>query len=119
MTPAAHSIRAFIEPLVLDWPMQYGHWRDPGLEKRSSLLRPAGGAAPELLRRPQFTLTLVGRNNQDAEATAAAAEAVVAACTASSGDLVYLAAGEPSYFPTADGRPTFEIALSAIGNLTN
>lgn len=116
MSVAAESIKALLAPLLPDWSLQFGHWRDPGQKKRSALLRPVGGPPAELLRRPQFTLSLVGLDDGDALSVSDTADQIVEAIRLSSGDLVYLSAGEPVYIPTADGRPVFEIALSAIAN---
>jgi hypothetical protein len=111
---AAESIRALLAPVLPGWPLQFGHWTDPGVGSRSAVLRPAGGAGAELVRRPQFTLSLIGGGPDDRQSAAESADLVVETTRATAGALVYLQAGEPVYIPTADGRPVFEIALSAI-----
>lgn len=117
MSPTATAIVAFIAPLLAGWNVQFGTWREaePATPKlRYAVLKPAGGPAAELLRRPQFTLTLIGLPGGDMDRVSEAAEAVIAAMRASSGDLVYLEAGEPVPIPTADRRAVLELAISAI-----
>jgi len=77
-------------------------------------VRPAGGVRAELLRRPQFTLMLIGQDGGDVSETSAAADAIVEAMRATSGGVVFLQPGEPAFMATNDGRPVFEIAISAI-----
>lgn len=113
---AAEAVKAVIEPMLLGWSIQFGHWKDPGPQQRSAVLKPAGGGEAELVRRPQFTLSLVGTPNGDRLAIAEKADEIVETIRANAGALVYLSAGEPAYMPTADGRPVFEIALGAIAN---
>ena len=113
---ADEAIRALLEPLLPapTWaPMQYGQWQDVA-GRRVSVLRPAGGPPAELLRRPAFTLTLVGLPGGDSSELKAAADAVIERARASAGGLVYVEASEPVFIPTADRRPMFEIALAAI-----
>lgn len=114
---APDAIRSLLEPLLPPpaWaPMQFGEWRDPGGRVRSAVLRPVGGAPAELVRRPTFTLSLVGLDGGDATEIGEAADAIVERVRVSAGSLVGLTAGEPVFVPTADRRPMFEIALSAI-----
>lgn len=113
---AANAIRDLLQLTLTGWSVQFGHWSDPGPQTRSALIKPAGGPSVERVRRPQFTLSLIGLAGGDREAVSAAAEAVIAALQSDSGALVYVQAGEPTYIPTADGRPVLEIALSAIAN---
>lgn len=111
---AANAIRDLIAPMLPDWSLQFAHWTDPGARKRSAVIKPVGGGAAERVRRPQFTLTLIGGEPADREIVGGIAEQVVEAIRNASGELVYLSASEPAYSPTADGRPVFEIALGAI-----
>lgn len=113
---AATAIRDLLQLALAGWAVQFGHWTDPGGKVRSAVLKPVGGPAVERVRRPQFTLSLIGLDGGDREAVSAAAEQVIAALQSNSGSLVYVQAGEPTYIPTADGRPVLEIALSAIAN---
>jgi hypothetical protein len=111
---AADAIRDFIAPLLPDWRVQFGRWVDGSKAHRYAVLKPAGGLPAELVRRPEFTLTFIGAESDAAQVPHAAAEAVIEAMRASSGALVFLQAGEPAHFPTDDGRPISEIAVSAI-----
>lgn len=115
---AAESIRDFLAPLLPGFALQFGRWTDDpvALDRRYAVLRPAGGAPAELVRRPQFTLSLIGPKGSDSAALGSWAEAVIEAMRSSSGDLVFLQPSEPSYFPTSDGRPVLEFAISAITN---
>lgn len=116
MSAAATAILDFVRPLLPGWRLQFGRWNDQLGAKtdRFGVLRPAGGVGPELVRRPQYTLSLIGVDGGDAVATSDAADALITAMRSSSGDLVFLQPAEPVFMPTADGRPVFEIAISAI-----
>lgn len=117
MSTAPDMIRAFLAPVLQGFELQYGRWRDDVANKaaRYAVLRPAGGGRAELLRTPQFTLTLIGLAGGDALALHAAADLVVEAMRAGSGDdLVFLQPAEPVFVATDDGRPVLEIAISAI-----
>lgn len=117
MTPQAEALRDLFEPILAeDFAWQFGRWEDTEPATRYAVLRPAGGAGAQLVRRPQFTLALIGSRGGDNAVIGAAATAVVELCRAQAGDLVYVEAGEPVFVPTADGRPIFEIALSVIDN---
>lgn len=118
MSAAAEAIREFLAPLLPGYALQYGRWTDDpvALDRRYAVLRPAGGAPAELVRRPQFTLTLIGAKGSDATALGATADEVIEAMRAGSGALVFMQPGEPVYFPTSDGRPVLELAVSTITN---
>jgi hypothetical protein len=96
------------------WRVQFGAWRDGPNTNRFAVIRPAGGMPAELIREPQFTVTLVGALNEDAAVAGAAADAVIEAMRSSSGSLVFMQPAEPVYIPTADGRHAHEFAVSAI-----
>lgn len=114
MTAAADAVRDFIKPLLPGWRVQFGRWVDGTKSNRYAVLRPVGGLPAELLREPQFTLTLIGAENEDADVAGAAADVIVEAMRASSGTLVFMQAAEPVFAPTNDGRATFELAISTI-----
>lgn len=116
MSAAAEAVRQFLAPLLPGWLVQFGHWNDKTGPKtqRYAVLRPAGGAPADLVRRPQFTLSLIGADGGEALATSDTADTIVEAMRASSGGLVFIQPAEPVYVPTSDGRPVFEIAISAI-----
>lgn len=117
MTPHAEALRDLFEPiLAADFDWQFGRWEDTEPATRYAVLRPAGGAGAQLVRRPQFTLALIGTRGGDNAVLGQAASDVVELCRNEAGALVYVEAGEPVFVPTADGRPIFEIALSVIAN---
>jgi hypothetical protein len=111
----AEAMRDIIAPLLPDWILQFGRWVDaPDKTRRYVVIRPAGGQAAELLRRPQFTVAAIGGANEASGIAAAAAEQIVAAMRAASGSLPHFDAGEPVFMATEDGRPVFELAVSTI-----
>lgn len=116
MSTAADSIKAFITPLLVDWRIQFGLWRDGNTADRYAILKPAGGVPASLVRRPQFTLTLIGALNDAASVPSMKAEAIIEAMRAGHGALVSMQAGEPVFTTAKDGRPIFEFAISTITN---
>ena len=116
MPSASDAIRDFIAPLLPNWRVQFGRWVDGGKASRYAVLKPAGGLPAELVRRPEFTLSFIGAEGDSAQVPHDAADVIVQAMRASSGALVFMQASEPSHFPTDDGRPISEIAVSAITN---
>lgn len=110
----ADQVRDLFAADLAGFVWQLGRWQDTAPPSRYAVLRPVGGIGAELIRRPQFTLALVGLRAGDNAAVSAAADAVIETCRAESGALVYVEAGEPVYVPTADGRPILEITLSVI-----
>lgn len=108
-------LRNFLAPLLAGWELQLGEWRElEGTPRRYAVIKPAGGLADSVLRRPLFTLSLIGLDGGDLNETKAAAYRVTQAARESSGDLVYVQASEPTYMPTANRRPVFDLAVSAI-----
>lgn len=116
MSAAAEAIRQVLDPLLPGWLLQFGQWNDKVGAKTSryAVLQPAGGVPAELLRRPQFTLSLIGQQGGDSLAISTAADEIVQAMRKSSGDLVFMQPAEPVFLPTSDGRPIFQIAISAL-----
>lgn len=113
---AADALRAFIEPLLPGWRIQFGRWTDGSNTDRYAVIQPAGGLPAELVRRPQFTLSLIGALGQDLSIASDAADEIVEATRESSGDLVLIQASEPVTTFLSDGRPVIEIAISTITN---
>lgn len=112
---AADAIKTFVEAELTGWLVQLGRWNDTGVRgDRFCVIKPVGGAPAELVRRPQFTLSLVGAAGADTAVASAAAETLIEAMRASSGSLVFLQPSEPAYMPTSDGRAVFEFAVAAI-----
>jgi hypothetical protein len=111
---AADALRLFIAPLRPGWRLQFGRWQDGSKADRYAVIRPVGGLPAELVRRPQFTLSLIGADGDVAAVPGDAADVVIEAMRLGSGGLVFLQPAEPVFVPTADGRAVFEIAISAI-----
>ena len=114
---AADALKDFITPLLTGWRIQLGRWTDStNPADRFAVIKPVGGGLAELVRRPQFTLLLIGAKADAATVPSMRAETIIEAMRVSSGALVSLQPGEPVYLATDDGRPIFEIAISAITN---
>lgn len=111
---ASEAIRGLVTPILPGWLVQFGRWTDALKTDRFCVIRPAGGAKAELVRRPEHTLVLIGQDGGDALETGAAAELVCQTLRDNAGGLVFLQPGEPVFMATNDGRPVFEIAVSAI-----
>jgi hypothetical protein len=112
---AAEAIKEFVEPLLTGWQVQFGRWHDTGTRgDRFCVIRPVGGAPAELVRRPQFTLSLIGAVDAAASVASDAADELIEAMRESSGSLVFMQPSEPAYMPTNDGRAVFEFAVAAI-----
>jgi hypothetical protein len=115
MSAAADAIRALVAGLFpTGWRIQFGRWMDADKSHRYVVIRPAGGATAEVLRRPQFTVAVIGGAGDASTVAGAAADQIVTAMRAGSGDLVHMDAGEPVFMATDDGRTVFEIAVSTI-----
>ncbi|MDT7834959.1 phage tail termination protein [Aquabacterium sp. OR-4] len=115
MSAAADALRLFIGALLPGWRIQYGRWVDDSARtSRFAVIKPAGGAPAQLVRRPQFIVSLIGAEADEVTTISDAADAIVEAMRANSGGLVYLQAAEPVFMATGDGRPVFDIAVSAI-----
>lgn len=111
----AEAIRDFVHALLpAGWHIQSGQWQDGARGDRFVVIRPSGGPSAELVRRPNFTLSVIGAFNESDEVAAEAANAIVEATRTQSGGLVQLLAAEPTYMPTNDGRPVYQFALEAI-----
>jgi len=111
----AQRIEAAIRPLLPGVVLSFGRVAgapDPML--RYAVIRPAGGSSGDRVRRPQFTLDLMGLKDGDATQTAALVEDVVQRLREPASGLVFTAPGEPSFTTTADGRALFSVAIAAI-----
>jgi hypothetical protein len=116
MSLAADALRDFVTTALPGWRVQFGRWVDGNKADRFAVIRPVGGGPAELVRRPQFTVSLIGAENEAAGIASTAADALIEAMRTGSGSLVSLLPAEPVFMPTSDGRPIFEIAVSAITN---
>ena len=114
MSAAANALHDFLAPLLPGWALQFGRWEEQHASTRYAVIKPMGGPKAELVRQPMFSLSLIGRNAEDRTLTSEAADMIVEAMRASSGRLVFLQPAEPVFMATDDGRPVFEIAVSAI-----
>ena len=110
------ALSDFIAPLLPGWRIQFGAWNGDSRADRYAVIKPSGGAKADLVRRPQFTLILIGAEADGYPEIAASANTIIEAMRAASGSLVSLQPAEPVFMPTADGRAVFEIAVSAITN---
>lgn len=114
---AGDALRDYITPLLPGFRVQFGRWMDGNNESRYAVIQPAGGLPAELVREPQFTLRLIGSTNDAAPAINAFAETLIEQMRLTTGTgLVFLQPSEPVFVAAADGRPIFEIAISAIAN---
>lgn len=114
MSIAADAIRNLITPLLPSWRVQFGRWIDGAPTDRFAVIRPAGGVPASLVRRPQFTLVLIGAVGDSSAIPDGKAHQIIEAMRASSGSIVTMSPGEPVFFSTDDGRPVIEIAISTI-----
>lgn len=81
---------------------------------RYAVLRPAGGVRGDVVRRPLFTLDVLGGKGGDYDETKALVEAAILALRQRHPGVVNLSPGEPSYTTSAEGRPVFSVAIAAI-----
>lgn len=114
MTTAADAVRAFITPLLPGWRVQFGRWGDGSKTDRYAVLRPVGGMPASLVRRPAFSLLLVGATDEPPASLYGRFAQLYEAARDYQGPLVMLSLDEPVYNPTNDGRPVFEVAISTI-----
>jgi hypothetical protein len=101
------------------WRIQFGRWiDDPDKTLRYIVVRPVGGVAAEVVRRPQFTLTLITGAGDASTIADIAAGQIIEALRAWPGSeaVMQMAAGEPVFMATDDGRAVFEMAVSTITN---
>lgn len=113
---ASDALRNFVIPLLPGWRIQFGRWMDGSTADRYAVIRPSGGLPAALVRRPEFTLALIGAAGEASSVPQEAADSIIEAMRLDSGDVVLFQAGEPVFMATDDGRPVFEVAVSAITN---
>lgn len=111
---AADAVRDFIAPLLPGWLVQFGAWEDKGRAAHHCVIKPIGGALVTLIREPQFTVSIIGAENEAASVAGAAADTIIEAMRESAGSLVFMQPGEPAFSAASDGRAIFEFALSTI-----
>ena len=111
---ATEALRAFLIPLLPGWRIQFGRWIDESKADRYAVIKPSGGMGGDLVRRPGYSLILIGGSGDIDQVPHQAAEQIIQASRVSSGELVYIQAGEPVHWATDDGRPVAEIAITTI-----
>lgn len=119
MMAAADTLRLFIGTQLPGWVAQFGRWVDDPVDrtKRYAVVRPVGGLPAELVRRPQFSVALVGNETDNPAAIGATASDFVRdleALQPADPAAMYLQPAEPVFLAANDKRPIFEIAVSAI-----
>jgi len=113
---AADALREYITPLLPGWRIQFGRWTDGPKTDRFAVIRPVGGGMASLVRRPKFTLLLIGPENELASVPSIAANTIIEAMRSDNGQLVVMRADEPVYRTTDDGRHMFEVPITTITN---
>ena len=113
---AATALEALLAPKLDGWRFQFGRWADKGSGDRYAVLRPMGGPRVGLVRRPAFSLMLIGSAQDPATGPDAKAQELIDLLKDATGSLAFIEPGEPVYWPTGDGRPVAELAISIITN---
>lgn len=115
---AAEAVSDFIAALLPTWTCTPGLWNDEEAPKTSrfAIVKPAGGARAELIRRPEMILYLIGADGDAPKVVQDAADTVIEAMRESAGTLVFMQPGEPALNQTTDRRPVAQLAISAITN---
>lgn len=109
------AVKDFIAPIAAGWDIHLNRWADqPAPDKKYIVIRPVGGAKAELVRRPNYTVTVIGAKGGVFAPPQDVANSIVEAARNYTGDAVDIQCGEPVYMPTNDGRHVFELAISAI-----
>lgn len=113
---ASSELRSLLTPKLAGWRFQFGRWIDGPKTDRFAVLRPMGGPRVGLVRRPAFSLMLIGSSTDPADGPEAKAQELIDLLKDESGSLAFVEPGEPVYWATDDGRPVAEIAISTITN---
>lgn len=113
---ASEALRQLLTPALAGWRFQFGRWTDGGSTDRYAVLRPMGGPAAGLVRKPAFSLVLIGKKTDAAMTPEGKAQELIALLMNEVGSLAFIEPGEPVYWATDDGRPVAELAISTIMN---
>lgn len=111
---ASTALQQLLTPQLIGWRFQFGRWMDGAKTDRYAVLRPVGGGAVGLVRRPAFTLILIGATADLATGPEAKAQELINVLKDESGSLAFIQPGEPVYWVTDDGRPVAELSISTI-----
>lgn len=119
MSAAADALRAVLQATFpTGWVIQFGRWRDDPADqsKRYLVVRPVGGAAAEVVRRPLFDLVIITGAADASTVADTAAGAIIEALRVWPGTetVMQLEASEPVFMATDDGRTVFEMSISTI-----
>lgn len=114
---AIDAIKTYVAAILPDWRIQQGRWTDDVKTDRYAVIRPiTGGPVASLVRRPMFTLLLIGGSGDSISVPSIAADAVIESMRSDNGTLVSMRATEAAYSATDDGRHTFEFSIHTITN---
>lgn len=119
MSAAADALRAVLQTAFpTGWVIQFGRWRDDPADqsKRYLVVRPVGGAAAEVVRRPLFNLAIITGAADASTIGDVAANTIIEAIQDWPGSetVAQLQAGEPALMGTDDQRTVFEMSISTI-----
>ena len=115
MSPA-DSIYNRLRVILPGYRFQFGAWTDGAPGDRFAVVRPDGGPRPDGVRRPRYSVILIGAIDQAATETAQDAEFVALDLRTNQSGAVALLPSEPVFFSTAERRPVFEITVESIIN---
>lgn len=113
---ASTALQQLLAPRLAGWRFQFGRWTDSGNTDRYAVLRPMGGSPVSLVRKPAFSLMLIGSATDPATGPEVKAQELIDLLKDESGSLAFIEPGEPVYWATDDGRPVAELAISTIMN---
>jgi hypothetical protein len=113
---AAATLKAMLETYLTGWVLQFGRWVDGGDGVKHCIIQPTGGGTATLVRRPQFTVILIGAQNQANTVPYDAANAIIEGMRSNNGGFVVSRAGEPVTGFTDDGRAMVTFSVSTITN---
>lgn len=119
---AADSLRKWLTDrnLLPNYRIQFGMWRaGANTLDKYAVIRPVGGSASDLVRRPIISLTLIGAVNQPSNEVYELLNAVVDAANVDYclDGIPMIEPGEPTLMQTEDGRPLAMVDIQFIQTL--